>query len=144
MSQAKIGDTVRVDYTGTLDGGEVFDTSLTDGREPLQFTLGEGQMIPGFEKEVLGMNVGETKNINIPSAEAYGERTPEALVEVPLTQFPKEIPLLPGTQLSVHTPEGYELPALIHEVRTETVVIDTNHPLAGLDLNFELTLVEIL
>lgn len=144
MSQAKIGDTVRVDYTGTLENGEVFDTSLMEDREPLEFTIGEGQMIPGFEKEVVGMTIGETKKINIPSAEAYGERTPEALVEVPLAQFPQEIPLLPGTQLAVHTPEGHQLPALIHEVREETVVIDTNHPLAGLDLNFELTLVEIL
>jgi FKBP-type peptidyl-prolyl cis-trans isomerase 2 len=144
MSQAKIGDTVRVDYTGTLESGEVFDSSIGEGREPLEFTLGQGQMIPGFEKEVVGMTLGETKKINIVSAEAYGERSLEALVEVPLTQFPPEIPLLPGTELAVHTPEGYQLPALIHEVREETVVIDTNHPLAGLDLNFELTLVEIL
>lgn len=144
MSQVKIGDTVRVDYTGTLEGGEIFDSSIGEGREPLQFTLGEGQVIPGFENGVLGMSVGDSKKVFIPMAEGYGERAPEAMVEVPLAQFPPEIPLLPGTQLAVHTPEGYELPALIHEVREETVVIDTNHPLAGMDLNFELTLIEIL
>ncbi len=143
MSTVKKGDTVLVHYTGTFDDGQVFDSSVERG-EPLQFTIGEQQVIPGFENGVLGMNVGESKKVHIVAVEAYGERSDENLIEVPSDQLPDTIPLLPGTPLNMQTPEGYVLPVSIFEVKEGVVIIDANHPLAGKDLNFDLELVEIL
>ncbi|MBX7240145.1 MAG: peptidylprolyl isomerase [Bacteroidia bacterium] len=143
MSAVKMGDTVLVHYTGTFDDGNIFDSSVERG-EPLQFTMGEQQVIPGFENGVLGMVVGESKKVHIVAVEAYGERSDENLIEVPSDQLPDTIPLLPGTPLNMQTPEGYVLPVSIFEVKEGVVVIDANHPLAGKDLNFDLELVEIL
>jgi FKBP-type peptidyl-prolyl cis-trans isomerase 2 len=143
MSIVKSGDTVLVHYTGTLDDGQIFDSSVERG-EPLQFTVGSGQVITGFDSGVTGMTVGETRKIHIASEDAYGDHTEENMISVPLEHLPKDIPLLPGTPLNMQTPEGHVLQVAVHEVQGETVIIDANHPLAGKALNFELELVQIL
>lgn len=141
MAQAKAGDTVRIHYTGTLDDGSQFDSSV--GRGPLEFTLGSGQVIPGFDSGVTGMEVGEKKTIHIPCAEAYGEFNPAAQQDVPRDQIPADIPLEVGTQLQMQAPNGQVMPVKVAAVTDETVTLDANHPLAGQDLTFALELVEI-
>lgn len=141
MAQAKSGDTVRIHYTGTLDDGSQFDSSV--GRGPLEFTLGSGQVIPGFDSGVTGMEVGEKKTIHIPCAEAYGEFNPAAQQDVPRDQIPADIPLEVGTQLQMQAPNGQVMPVKVAAVTDETVTLDANHPLAGQDLTFALELVEI-
>jgi peptidylprolyl isomerase len=141
MTQAIIGNTVKVHYTGTLDDGTQFDSS--EGREPLEFILGEGQVISGFEKGVEGMVVGDKKNIHIPAAEAYGLHHSELVQEVPRTQIPEEIELEVGLQLQAQGPNGPFL-LVVSELTEETAILDGNHPLAGKDLNFELELMEIV
>lgn len=143
MSIVKSGDTVLVHYRGTLSDGEVFDSSVERG-EPLQFTVGGGQVILGFDNGVTGMSIGEKKTIHIPSVEAYGEHSLENMISVPKEHLPQDIPLLPGTPLNMQTPEGYVLQVSIHEVQGDNIIIDANHPLAGKDLIFDLELVEIL
>lgn len=138
---AKKNDTVKVHYKGTLSTGEIFDTS--EGREPLEFTVGAGQMIPGFDKGVEGMAVEETKTINIPCAEAYGEVKQEMIQEVPKNQLPPEIKPEVGMQLMSQTPEGHQIPLVVTEVKDESITVDANHPLAGKDLTFEITMVSI-
>jgi peptidylprolyl isomerase len=140
MSQAKSGDTVRVHYTGTLDDGTQFDSSR--GREPLEFTLGGGQMIPGFEKAVDGMAVGDSKTINIPATEAYGERHDQMVQEVPREHMPDEIELEVGMQLQAEGPAGPVI-VTVTALGEENVTLDGNHPLAGKDLTFDLELVAI-
>ena len=142
MSDAKTGDTVRIHYTGTLADGSTFDTS--SGRAPLEFTVGSGQIIPGLDRAIAGMSVGEKKTVEVPAAEAYGDRNPEGVQSVPRTEVPDHIPLDPGTQLQVQTGDGRTLPVTVAEVTEETVVLDANHPLAGKDLTFEVELVEIV
>jgi peptidylprolyl isomerase len=142
MSDAKPGDTVRIHYTGTLSDGSTFDTSA--GRDPLEFTLGSGQIIPGLERAIPGMTVGEKKTVEIPASDAYGDRNPDGIQSVPRDQVPEHIPLDPGTQLQVQTGDGRTLPVTVAEVTEETVVLDANHPLAGKDLTFEVELVEIV
>jgi peptidylprolyl isomerase len=142
MNDVKPGDTVRIHYTGTLSDGTTFDSS--QGREPLQFTVGSGQIIPGLDRAIPGMNVGETKTVTVPAAEAYGDRNPDGVQSVPRAQVPDHIPLDPGTQLQVQTGDGRTLPVTVTEVTTEVVVLDANHPLAGKDLTFEVELVEIV
>lgn len=142
MSTAKSGDAVKVHYTGTLDDGSVFDSSA--GREPLEFTLGEGMMIPGFEQAVLGMAIGEKKaKVNIPSAEAYGEPREDMIIEVPSSNVPEDLNPQVGQQLAVTRPDGQPMPVTVLEVREDAVLLDANHPLAGKDLNFEIELVSI-
>jgi peptidylprolyl isomerase len=141
MAQVKKGDTVKVHYTGKLNDGTVFDTSIN--REPLMFTIGQGNMIPGFEQAVLGMSVGDSKVANIPSTEAYGEKKDEMMVDVPRTQVPANIEPEVGMQLAVQQPDGSSIPVTITEVSEEKIVLDANHPLAGKDLIFEIELVEI-
>lgn len=141
MAQAKAGDTVRIHYTGTLDDGSQFDSSV--GRGPLEFTLGSGQVIPGFDSGVTGMEVGEKKTIHIPCAEAYGEFNPAAQQDVPRDQIPADIPLEVGTQLQMQALNGQVMPVKVAAVTDETVTLDANHPLAGQDLTFALELVEI-
>jgi len=136
---AQAGDTVQVHYTGTLSDGTVFDSS--QGREPLQFTLGAGEVIPGFEKAVAGMSVGERKTVTIPADEAYGARSPQAILQVPRQQFPQEIDPQPGLQLVMQRSDGHQIPVVVVEVTETHVVIDANHPLAGHDLTFEIELV---
>ncbi len=138
---AKANDTVKVHYKGTLSSGEVFDSS--EGRDPLEFKLGAGQIIPGFEKGVMGMEANESKTINIPVAEAYGERREELVQEVPKTQLPQEIKPEVGMQLTSQSPDGQQIPLVVTEVKDESILVDANHPLAGQDLTFEITLVEV-
>lgn len=141
MTGVKAGDTVSIHYTGTLSDGSVFDSS--EGRDPLQFTVGSGQIISGLDKELPGMKVGEDKTVTIPAAEAYGDTNPQARQGVPRDQFPPEIDLQVGVQLQVQTPDGQAVPVTIVEVGEEEIVLDANHPLAGKDLTFAFSLVAI-
>lgn len=141
MAQAKSGDTVRIHYTGTLSDGSTFDSS--HDREPLQFTLGSGEIIPGLDTAVSGMAVGETKRVEVPASDAYGPHDPSAQQQVPREGIPENIPLDPGTRLQMQTPEGQVLPVTVVTATDETVTLDANHPLAGKDLTFEVELVEI-
>ena len=141
MAQVKTGDTVKVHYTGTLDDGTVFDSSVE--REPLAFTIGEKQMIPGFEKGVLGMEVDESKTIKIPSDEAYGPHHPERIIEIPRDQVPADMKIEEGQTLKLTGQDGGEVIVRVKELTDEKAVMDANHPLAGEDLNFDIKLVEI-
>lgn len=141
MSQIKKDNTVKVHYTGKLTNGEVFDSSA--GREPLEFTVGAGQMIPGFENGILDMKLNEKKTIEIPASEAYGERRDELLQEVPKSQLPEEIKPEVGMPLMAQLPDGGQQQLVIAEVREESIVVDANHPLAGKDLIFDVEIVEI-
>jgi peptidylprolyl isomerase len=138
---AKNGDTVIVDYTGKLSDGTVFDTS--EGGEPLEFTLGQGKMIPGFEQAVLGMKVGETKTVDIPTDQAYGPRSDDMIIEVGRSELPNDMEPQVGMQLQMTQPDGSTAIVTITEVSDTNVRLDTNHPLAGQDLAFEIKLVEI-
>ena len=140
MSHAKPGDTVRLHYTGTLDDGSEFDSSR--GREPLEFTLGAGQVIPGFDEAVSGMRVGERKTVTIPADQAYGVRQEELILAVPRAQVPPHIALEVGQELQL-SQEGHAFQVTVREVTDEQVVLDGNHPLAGEALTFALELVEI-
>ncbi|NBD28643.1 MAG: peptidylprolyl isomerase [Alphaproteobacteria bacterium] len=141
MTQVKAGDTVAIHYTGTLTSGETFDSS--EGREPLEFTVGSGQIIPGLDNAVPGMTVGDKKTVEVPCAEAYGDADPNARQAVPREQVPPEIPLEMGMQLQMQSPDGQAIPVTVVELTDEEVTLDANHPLAGKDLNFEIELVEI-
>lgn len=141
MTAVKVGDTVHIHYSGTLQDGSVFDTSA--GREPLSFEVGAGRIIPGLDQALLGMEVGESKTVTVPVDEAYGPVRPEARQAVPRTEIPEHIPLDPGTQLQVETPQGQTVPVTVAEVSPDTVTLDANHPLAGKDLTFEVELVKI-
>ena len=142
MTQVKPGDTVRIHYTGTLDDGTVFDTS--DGRDPLEFTVGSGEIIPGLDAELPGMAAGEEKTVTVAAVDAYGEADPAARQAIPRGQVPDELPLDLGTVLELSTPEGRSMPVTVVEVTEEVVVLDANHPLAGRDLTFAFELVEIV
>ncbi|MCB2101943.1 MAG: peptidylprolyl isomerase [Rhodobacterales bacterium] len=142
MSMAASGDTVRIHYTGTLTDGTTFDSS--EGREPLEFTLGTQSVIPGFETAVTGMAVGEKKEITIPCAEAYGDHNPEMVQEVPMANLPSDVPLEVGTQLQAQTPDGQTFAVVVVAVNDNSAVLDGNHPLAGHDLTFAIELVEIV
>jgi FKBP-type peptidyl-prolyl cis-trans isomerase SlpA len=142
MSTVKANDTVRVHYTGKLTNGEVFDDSR-QREEPIEFTLGQGQIIPGFEKGMLDMAVNETKTLNIPVAEAYGERREDLVQEVPKKELPENIDPQIGMQLMSQTPDGQQIPLKVTAVEAESITVDANHPLAGEDLIFEVELVEI-
>ena len=141
MAQAQLGDTVQVHYTGRLPDGTVFDSSQQ--REPLEFTLGEGQLIPGFEQVVLGMTPGESKTETIPSAQAYGAHQPELLLDVERAQFPQDIQPHVGQELQMSRPDGSAVPVVVTAVTASQVTLDANHPLAGKDLIFDITLVAI-
>ncbi len=141
MSEAKQFDTVRVHYTGRLDDGSVFDSSR--GREPIEFTIGGGQVIPGFEQAVVGMNPGEEKTVRIPSDEAYGPYRDEMVLTVQRDQFPPDIDPQVGQALQVQQSNGESLIVTVSEVSETAVKLDANHPLAGQDLTFDIELVEI-
>lgn len=141
MSKVKDGDTVKVHYTGTLEDGSVFDTS--EEREPLEFTLGQGQLIPGFEKAVKGMSVGDSAEVDIPSEEAYGEAREDLIISVPKNQLPDDVEPQVGMQLQVNQQDGQPIPVRITEVGDEELKLDANHPLAGEDLTFQIELVDI-
>jgi peptidylprolyl isomerase len=142
MAKAKQGDTVRVHYTGKLKDGKVFDSS--QGREPLQFTLGEGKIIPGFEVAVAGMSPGEKKTIELPPEEAYGHRRKEMVVEIGRDKMPEGVEPQVGQSLQLVNASGQALTALIVDVKEDVVVIDGNHPLAGEVLIFEIELLKIV
>lgn len=141
MTIAKNGDTVKVHYTGTLDDGTVFDSSIE--REPLEFKLGEKQMIPGFEAGVLGMAVDETKSIKIASQDAYGPHHDERMIEIPRSEVPADMTIQVGQTLELAGPDGQSVIVQVKELTDDIVKLDANHPLAGQDLNFEIKLVEI-
>lgn len=138
---AKAGDTVQMHYTGTLNDGSVFDSS--QGRDPLSFTLGTGQIIPGLDAAVAGMAVGDEKTVTIPADQAYGPRDPNAMQAVPRAQIPDHIPLEPGTVLQMQTPDGQAMPVTVASADDEQVMLDANHPLAGQDLTFAVQLVAL-
>jgi peptidylprolyl isomerase len=141
MTQAKQGDTVRIHYTGTLLDGSVFDSS--DGRDPLEFTVGSGQIIPGLDKAIPGLAVGDKKKVEIPCLEAYGPIEPSARQAIPREGIPDEIPLEIGIQLQMQSPEGQVIPVTVVELDDATVTLDANHPLAGQDLIFDIEIVSI-
>jgi peptidylprolyl isomerase len=141
MAIATSGDTVHVHYTGRLDDGTVFDSS--EGRDPLTFTVGAGQVIPGFDQAVSGMAPGDSKTVRIGPSDAYGERRDELVLDVPREQFPDDIDPEPGMELAVKSDGGRQLPVRVAEVRDDSVTLDANHPLAGEALTFEVTLVEV-
>ncbi|MEC4817576.1 MAG: peptidylprolyl isomerase [Scytonema sp. PMC 1069.18] len=141
MAQAKHGDTVMVHYEGKLSDGTVFDASA--GGDPLEFTIGEGQIIAGFEQAVLGMNVGESKTATIPADQAYGPRQSELVVNVERNQLPPDLQLEVGQQLQIQQAPGQFIPVVVTDVSNEKVTLDANHPLAGKDLVFDIQLMEI-
>jgi peptidylprolyl isomerase len=142
MVQAKPGDTVKIHYTGKLDDGTVFDSSAD--REPLEFTLSGGQVIPGFEQAVVGMAPGESKTEKIPMEQAYGPYRQEMVIQVNREQLPPDLDPEVGLQLQIQQPNGQAIPVLVTEVTTAKVTLDANHPLAGEDLTFDIELVEIV
>lgn len=140
MSVIKKGDTIKVHYTGTLQNGEVFDSSRQ--REPLEFTLGKGQLIPGFENAVMGLSVGESTTTNIPSSEAYGEHNPEMELQIQKSQLPEGMQPEVGMQLQLNQENGQPIPVRVTNIEGEEVTIDANHPLAGKDLTFDIEVIE--
>ncbi|MEJ6403661.1 FKBP-type peptidyl-prolyl cis-trans isomerase [Yoonia sp. 2307UL14-13] len=141
MSQAKNGDTVRINYTGTLDNGETFDSSA--GREPLEFVLGSGQIIPGLDAAIPGMAVGDKKVVNVPCDQAYGAVNEQARQAVPRGEIPPNIPLEPGTRLQMQTPQGQMVQVTVADVSEDEVTLDANHPLAGQNLTFDIEIMGI-
>jgi peptidylprolyl isomerase len=137
----KQGDTIKVEYTGTFENGTVFDSSI--GREPLEFTAGSGQMIPGFDQAVIGMKIGQEKEIKLQPSEAYGTYDSELVQIIPRDQLPTEEELKVGMLLAVTIPNGNQVPAVITKLNQESITIDLNHPLAGNVLNFKLKIVDI-
>ncbi|EDM43879.1 Peptidylprolyl isomerase, FKBP-type [unidentified eubacterium SCB49] len=143
MIQVKENNTVKVNYTGKLSDGQIFDSSEVEGREPVEFTLGQGQLIPGFEKGLIDMKLNEKKTITIPKAEAYGDVNEDLKHEVNKAELPQDMEPQVGMGLVSKTPDGQEMNLRIIEVKEETVIIDANHPLAGKDLIFDLEVLEI-
>ena len=141
MEEVKTGDKIKVHYHGKLNNGDTFDSS--EGREPLEFTVGEGQVIKGFDDGVKGMKVGDKKTIEIPVVDAYGEKNKEMLIEFPMTQFPPDMKPEEGMQLMMNNGAGQSFPVVVAEVKDDSVILDANHPLAGHDLTFDLELVSI-
>jgi peptidylprolyl isomerase len=139
--QVKVGDTVRVHYTGRLTTGEQFDSSA--GREPLEFEVGAGMMIKGFDDAVVGMQIGDKKTVSLAPAEAYGERRQEMIVEFPKENFPAEITPEVGMQLMMNNGAGHQMPVTITEILVDVVILDANHKLAGQELVFDIEMVEI-
>lgn len=158
MAQAKTGDKVKVHYTGTLEDGSVFDTSegfveqcSDDGcgcgsqaTGPMEFVIGEGNLIPKFEAAVIGLEVGQSIKVSIPADDAYGQRAEEMVAVLERSEIPADINPEPGQQMEVILQDGSPMPVLVTEVTDTTITLDANHPLAGYDLNFEIRLVEIL
>lgn len=142
MQQVQNGDKVRVHYHGKLRSGETFDSS--EGREPLEFTVGGGQVIPGFDQGVMGMQVGDKRTVEIDVNNAYGEKSQEMIIEFPKNQFPDDMNPEVGMQLMMNNGQGQQFPVTITEVKEESVMLDANHPLAGQDLIFDIELVEIV
>jgi peptidylprolyl isomerase len=141
MQEAKMGDTVRVHYTGTLDDGTTFDSSV--GREPLEFTLGEGMVIPGFESTVAGMTPGTTRKQRIEPVDAYGDRDEERVIRMPRSELPPEAKVAVGDQVRLQDEMGHVHAARVSDLGLETLTLDFNHELAGQALTFEIELIAI-
>lgn len=141
MIKVKNGDEVKVHYRGTLADGTEFDSSL--GREPIGFTIGQGQVMQGFERAVIGMETGESHTVTIPCEEAYGERRDELVAQVGRSEVPENIELKTGLKLKLMQPDGNPAVVVVTAMDDETVTLDGNHPLAGQDLNFEVTIVAV-
>jgi len=141
MAQVKAGDLVKVHYTGKLTNGEQFDSSV--GREPLEFTVGAGQMIKGFDDAMPGMTIGQKKTINIPAVDAYGEKNDDAIIEFPKENVPADMKLEPGMQLTLSNQQGQPVPVVVGDVKEDVIILDANHFLAGKELVFDIELVEI-
>ncbi len=141
MRQVKNGDTVKVHYHGRLTDGTTFDSS--EGREPLEFEVGSGMVIKGFDDGVMGMETGDKKTLEIPADEAYGDKSDEMLVEFSKEQFPEDMEPEVGMRLNMTNATGEVIPVVITEVKEESVVLDANHPLAGEALVFDIELIEI-
>ncbi|BCS52189.1 peptidylprolyl isomerase [Geobacter sp. SVR] len=161
MAQAKNGDKVRVHYIGTLDDGSIFDASENTeacaddscsddacgcgtGSGPLEFVIGQGTLIPKFEQAVIGLEPGQSVKVKIAADDAYGQRAEEMVAVVQRSEIPADINPKPGDQMEVILEDGSPMPVLVTETSDTTITLDANHPLAGLDLNFEIRLVEIL
>jgi peptidylprolyl isomerase len=142
MTQAKKGDTVNVHYTGKLEDGTVFDSSVD--REPLQFTISEGRILPGFEQGVIGMKPGDTKKVSIPADKAYGLHRKDLVLVVDKSKIPSHLKPEVGQQLKLNQPDGRAVPVRVTDISPSKVTLDANHPLAGKDLTFEIELVEIV
>lgn len=141
MTKVKVGDAVKVHYTGKLENGEEFDSSV--GREPLGFTVGAGQMIKGFDAALPGMEVGDKKQVNITALDGYGERSEEAMIDFPKENIPADMKLELGMTLTLTNQEGQPFPVVVIEIKEESIVLDANHFLAGKALVFDIELVEI-
>ncbi|MGJ8745159.1 FKBP-type peptidyl-prolyl cis-trans isomerase [Polaribacter sp.] len=141
MSQVKENNTIKVNYTGKLTDGQIFDTS--EGKEPVEFVLGQGRLIPGFEKGLIDMKLNEKKTITIAKEDAYGDVNENLIQEVAKTQLPQDMEPQVGMGLVSTSPEGQEINLMVVEVKEESIVVDGNHPLAGRDLIFDLEVVEI-
>ncbi len=141
MPAAQIGDTVTVHYVGRLADGTIFSSS--EGREPLKFVLGSGQVLPGFERAIEGMTPGERKEVRIPAAEAYGERSEDLVLEIDRADLPEDFEFYVGQQLLLGGPEGGQVRVIVSAITEDTVTFDGNHPLAGKDLYFSIELVSI-
>lgn len=141
MQQVKNGDTVKVHYHGKLTDGSTFDSS--EGKDPLEFTVGSGQVIKGFDDAMVNMEVGEKKTVQIPVDHAYGERNEDMIMEYPKTEFPADMTPEVGMELHMSDNAGNVFPVVIAEVKDESVLLDANHPLAGENLTFEIELVSI-
>jgi peptidylprolyl isomerase len=141
MIEIKDGDTVKVHYHGRLRSGETFDTS--EGREPLEFTVGSGQVIKGFDDGVRGMDIGGKRTVEIAPDDAYGEKEEDRIIEFPRTQFPPDMKPEVGMQLMMNDEEGQSLPVVVTEVKEDSVTLDANHPLAGMELIFDIELVDV-
>ena len=133
----KTGDKVKIEYTGTLDDGTVFDSSAEHGN-PLEFEVGSGQVIKGFDDATLGMKEGEEKQFSIEPADAYGEHDPTLVQKISRDAFPQDVELVPGLLFEAGLPTGEKVPATIIEVQEEIISVDLNHPLAGKKLNFKI------
>ncbi len=142
MAEVKSGDNVKVHYTGKFDDGTIFNSSA--GRSPLEFTLGKGEMIAGFEAAVFGMKPGDSKSINIPADEAYGQRQDELLMEIERNQIPEGLNPEAGQPLQLKRADGQEITVMVTEIKDDVITLDANHPMAGKDLTFEIQLVEIV
>ncbi|PWT78488.1 MAG: peptidylprolyl isomerase [Bacteroidetes bacterium] len=142
MQSVKSGDTVRVHYHGRLTNGKSFDSS--EGRPPLEFTVGSGMVIKGFDNGVMGMNVGDKKTINIPVQDAYGPVNPQMIIDFPVDRLPADLNPEVGMQLQMSDNSGQQYQVVVKEVSKEAIILDANHPLAGEDLIFDLELVEIV
>ena len=141
MAQAQLGDTVKVHYTGKLEDGTVFDSSAE--RDPLEFSLGEGRVIAGFEEAVVGMSPGDSKSASIPADQAYGPYRQEMVMVVDRQQIPADLSVNVGQQLQIRQKSGEAIPVIVTDVSESKVTLDANHPLAGRDLTFDIRLVEI-